>query len=899
MLQSLQSLTTSRTAGQALAWLLTYAVHSTLLLAMAWGVTRRMGGRRLRVQETLWRCALAGALVTASAQLASVNFGHLPAAGRWAIVLPDAPAVSVKEASPGSGAAGSTAKALGLPGGPGFGVTGSAAKTPGALGAPGSSVVDGGGSAATHAAAAAAAEPVSPAMRQAADRAAAGQGAGLAESLPRATRDRSGQPALRASGGLVAARWALPAADVSSSAGLAWLPRLEPWLLGAWLLGALVLTLGTVRSYLSLRRRLRYRPQVVGGGVLARLALLAHGSGVSRRVRLTCTWRLRVPVALGLREAEVCVPPRVLFQLDDEQQDALLAHELAHLVRRDPIWLPLTQLMAGVFFFQPLNWVARRRLRELSELLCDEWAVSRTGRPLSLAACLAEVAAWSLSALGANAGRRRPASLPVPGMADRPSQLAHRIRRLLDGVSPDGRGPDGRRLAIVLGAVLLAVTLAAPGIYARSSVAALASAHADGGVPAVTPVTASAGLSIPRGSALSAAPAAMVVAAMAPAAAPPPSPPGTAASPAPGPVIAVPADAAATSETDADHERLAAAAATSEADADHERLAAAAGRLEQLDKLSNLSQEQLAAITAAVERITREIDGRLGAELEHLKHLSSAQGTGPHREDLPAAELAELDAELAAVTASLHPSAKEMAELDARLRQLDAQLPHLSVEEMKRFQAEAKRAFEKMPRPGLSQSEIDHLHAEMSRALEQIHKAGLSHEDIEHVRADVERIARESAAAWSHGLSPAEREKLVADARRLAERARPDQAQLEALRALQHEHEDLSRLLADQRAEIEAARREILQQTQALRDQARRLTESRRLHSKAKPDRHSPPAVPPAPLAPPSPPAPPASAGPPAPPAPAAPLVPAAPPAPGGPSAAEPPAAAPPSPPPA
>jgi len=905
MLQPLQSLTTTRAAGQALAWLLTYAVHSTLLLAMAWGVTRRMGGRRLRLQEALWRCALAGALVTASAQLALANLGLLPAAGRWAIVLPDAPAVSVKEASPGSGAAGSAAKALGLPGGPGFGATGSAAKAPGALGAPGSSVVGHGGSSA---------------MRQAADRAAAGQGAGLAGSRPRATRDRSGQPALRASGGLVAAKWALPAAGVSRSAEPAWLPRLEPWLLGAWLLGALVLTLGTVRSYLSLRRRLRYRPQVVGGGVLARLALLVHGSGVSRRVRLTCTWRLRVPVALGLREAEVCVPPRVLFQLDDEQQDALLAHELAHLVRRDPIWLPLTQLMAGVFFFQPLNWVARRRLRELSELLCDEWAVSRTGRPLSLAACLAEVAAWSLSALGANAGPRRPASLPVPGMADRPSQLAHRIRRLLDGGSPDGRGPDGRRLALVLGSVLLAVTLAAPGIHAGSSAAAPASARAGGGAPAVTSM-ATAGAGVRQGIAPSVTADAMVVAAMAmtpaleqraaaagtapyadtgyaaygyvdqggesaasgPAEAPssgstpaaPPTSPGGAASPESG----ASADAAAPPERDAEQRRL----------------VAAAGRLEQLDKLSNLSQEQLAAITAAVERITREIDGRLGAELEHLKHLSSVHGTGPHREDLPAAELAELDAELAGVTARLHPSAKEMAELDARLRQLDTQLPHLSAEEMKRFQAEAKRAFEKMPKAGLSQAEIDRLHAEMSRALEQMPKSGLSHEDIEHLRADVERVAKESAAAWSHGLSPAEREKLVADARRLAEGVRPDQAQLEALRALQHEHEELSRLLADQRAEIEAARREILQQTEALRDQSRRLTESHRLHSKAKPDRHSPPAAPPAPPASPAP----APAAPPAPRVSAAPPVPAAPPAPIGPPAAAPPAAAPPSPPPA
>jgi hypothetical protein len=827
------SLTTSRAAGQALAWLLTYAVHSTVLLAMAWAVTHRLGARRLRLQETIWRWALVGGLVTASAQLAFGHLGHAPIAGRWALVVPDATAVSAA-ASPVSGATVPAGKLLGAAGAPGAGAPGAGtpgAGTPGAAGAAASATAD------------AAAGSWAPAGQQPAARAVAGPGRREAGQQP-------GQQAIRGRRVPLGASLAPGAAGGPRrgprSAERGWLAKLESMLLPAWLLGALALTLGSVRSYLSLRRRLRYRPQVVGGGVLARLAFLVRGSGMSRRVRLTCTWRLRVPVALGLRVAEVCVPPRVLFQLDDEQQDALLAHELAHLVRRDPVWLPLTQLMVGICFFQPLNWLARRRLRELSELLCDEWAVSRTGRPLSLAACLAEVAGWSLAALGANGVRRYPGHLPVPGMADRPSQLAHRIRRLLAGVTPDGRGPDRRRLGVVLAAVLVAVTLAAPGIYAGSSATAPTLASAGRRSPAVTPATASAvPLGAPQASVWApASHAEMVVAAMAPAveqgpegaaATAPAAAPAPSAAPAAAPAPA-PAPAVAPSP-----------------DAERERLAAAAGRLEQLDKLSTLSQEQLEAISATVERISREIDGKLGEELERLNHqMSAVRAAAPHGDPLPAAELSELDAELAGLTAQLHPSAKEMADLDARLRALDAELPHLSAEEMKRVQNEAKRGLEQMHHLGLSQAEIDRMHAELGRALEEVPKARLSHEEIEHLRADVKRAVEESAAAMAHGLSRAEREKIVADARRLAEQMRPDQAQLEALRALQHEHEKLSRALAEQRAEIEAVRREILQQTEALRDQARRLTESRGQHPKARPDRHARPAAPPAAPTPPS-----------------------------------------------
>ena len=326
----LHSLTTSRAADQALAWLLTYAVHSTLLLAMAWAVSRGLGGRRLRLQETIWRCALLGALVTASAQLAFGQMGHVPIAGRWILASGGSPvAVSGDAANAANTAHASHAAVV--------------AHTSGATGE-------------VHASEAAPAPETSAA----------------AGAVTLATRRLEGHAFERA-----------------------WTP-LRPLLLPAWLLGALALILGYVRSHLALRQRLRYRPEVVGGGVLARLAGLVRQSGLSRRVRLTCTWRLRAPVALGLRAAEVCVPPRALFQLDDEQQDALLAHELAHLARRDPVWLPITQLLVACFFFQPLNWLARRRLRELSELLCDEWAIARTGRPLSLAGCLAEVAGWSL-----------------------------------------------------------------------------------------------------------------------------------------------------------------------------------------------------------------------------------------------------------------------------------------------------------------------------------------------------------------------------------------------------------------------------------------------------------------------------------------------------------------------
>ncbi len=68
-------------------WLLTYLLHSTLLLGGAWLVTRR-GALAAARREVLWKVALVGGLVSATAQ-AAVMGGSLG----WSLPLP-APASS-------------------------------------------------------------------------------------------------------------------------------------------------------------------------------------------------------------------------------------------------------------------------------------------------------------------------------------------------------------------------------------------------------------------------------------------------------------------------------------------------------------------------------------------------------------------------------------------------------------------------------------------------------------------------------------------------------------------------------------------------------------------------------------------------------------------------------------
>ena len=168
------------------------------------------------------------------------------------------------------------------------------------------------------------------------------------------------------------------------------------------------------------------------------LETLCLAAGYPHYVRLTAAPGLASPVALPGRE--ICLPQAIVTDLGREQQRGVLAHELAHLVRRDPLWLGIAQVMERLFFLQPLNWLARRELQVTAEYVCDDWAAHHVGSGLPLARCLLTVAEWIAGATG---------PLPEPAMAARGSHLMRRVERLVRG---DGiRADRGRYLGLALG----------------------------------------------------------------------------------------------------------------------------------------------------------------------------------------------------------------------------------------------------------------------------------------------------------------------------------------------------------------------------------------------------------------------------------------------------------------
>lgn len=225
-----------------------------------------------------------------------------------------------------------------------------------------------------------------------------------------------------------------------------------PWtayLLPLWTLGTGALLARILFTHRRFHRALRIRSSIDAPYLRRTLEKLTERAGVRREILLTASESLPAPAVLGRRE--ICLPERLLSDLDRRSQKSALAHEVGHVVHRDPQWSLASSLTTAFLFFQPLNWIAARRIRRMTEFLADDWAIRQGASGLDLARCLSEVASWSVSV----AVSRGPGTSAI--LEDRGALVA-RTRRLLHPEGTGSRSSMGPRL---IGGVTLLTALVA------------------------------------------------------------------------------------------------------------------------------------------------------------------------------------------------------------------------------------------------------------------------------------------------------------------------------------------------------------------------------------------------------------------------------------------------------
>lgn len=133
------------------------------------------------------------------------------------------------------------------------------------------------------------------------------------------------------------------------------------------------------------------RAQAVPAELTERVQRLARQLGIRRQVRVQAFAGLAGPVAYGVWRPGIGVPMNYTEQFSTSEQDAMLAHELAHLAAHDPAWAWFTEIVTALLWWHPLVWYARRELRSASEAAADEASALLEHGPQTLAECLVQL----------------------------------------------------------------------------------------------------------------------------------------------------------------------------------------------------------------------------------------------------------------------------------------------------------------------------------------------------------------------------------------------------------------------------------------------------------------------------------------------------------------------------
>ena len=148
-----------------------------------------------------------------------------------------------------------------------------------------------------------------------------------------------------------------------------------------WIVGMTVLLGYTVVSYLKVKRK-------IGTAVLLRDNIYQSEKVVS-------------PFVLGIIRPKIYLP----FNMNEKDMDQVVAHETAHIRRKDHLWKPLGFILLALHWFNPLMWLGYVLLCRDIELACDEKVIKALDRDAR--------ADYSQALLSCSVNRRMIAACPL------------------------------------------------------------------------------------------------------------------------------------------------------------------------------------------------------------------------------------------------------------------------------------------------------------------------------------------------------------------------------------------------------------------------------------------------------------------------------------------------------
>jgi len=152
----------------------------------------------------------------------------------------------------------------------------------------------------------------------------------------------------------------------------------RPWLGLVWLAGTLFIFAWSLFQILRFQNLLNQNCSHAGKDLLQMANRIKNQLGLRTLPKISTTAARLSPMVWWLGGSiHVIMPQVIINEMKEDQWKWILAHELAHVRRRDYLVRWLEWLACACFWWNPVFWLAQRNLRAAEEICCDELVLTR------------------------------------------------------------------------------------------------------------------------------------------------------------------------------------------------------------------------------------------------------------------------------------------------------------------------------------------------------------------------------------------------------------------------------------------------------------------------------------------------------------------------------------------
>ena len=190
----------------------------------------------------------------------------------------------------------------------------------------------------------------------------------------------------------------------------------------AWGIGVCLMIGRLMAHWFSLTRIRTTAIAETNPAVLEMIDTLTVQVGIRQPVEVKTSRAIRIPCMFGMRKPVILLPLNLSDSLDPLELRAVLAHELAHVYRKDYLLHCCQSVIQAIYWFHPLIHFAAWQAARVCEQVCDDWVLRVTGEHMTYAKGLTRFA---------EATTQMPPMQPTLPLFRRKSDLFKRIESIL------------------------------------------------------------------------------------------------------------------------------------------------------------------------------------------------------------------------------------------------------------------------------------------------------------------------------------------------------------------------------------------------------------------------------------------------------------------------------------